>query len=325
MTAASLTHAALSLTLEAGACAAGIARCEPTADADADLYTHWISRGDNGELDYMLRYGEQRRDPASLLPGARSIIMAAFRYSSPRELPTREPGDPRLNWARYSVGDDYHEVLRRRLGEVARRLHQEAGDIPAQGDGDTPQWRVTVDTAPMRERYWAWRAGLGVFGLNGQLIVPQAGSWVLLGGILTTLELTPSRPLTSDLRAACLKCGRCVASCPGHALDGRGGVDSRRCMSCLTIESRACVLPDEAMEHIRRTGRVYGCDICQEVCPMNASALRGEVIAELQPREELLRLTRHSIEEMEQPEFSRLMSHSAIKRAKLAGLKRNCR
>ena len=316
------------IILEAGACAAGIAPCEPVSHEDAQLYDSWIENNHHGPLGYMTRYPDLRRNPALLLEGscARSVIVAAFRYPSSTDLPYAPGG---VRWARYAVGDDYHDVLRRRPTAATEKL--------ASLSDKTPAFRITVDSAPMRERYWAWRAGVGIIGLNGQLIVPGIGSWVLLATIVTDLSIAPTSPLSLSPSPACLMCRRCVEACPGHALDGHGGVDAARCLSCLTIENRDPELTPEIAGYLRASGRLYGCDICQEVCPMgmtSPSANRADstddgstgfigVIPELRPRAGLLTLTPEDLRLMDQSTFSATFARSAIKRAKLAGLRRN--
>lgn len=285
------------LTLEAGATASGVARlCEVDPEAE-ELYARWIAGGCHGEMSYLERYRDVRRDPRLLLEGAESIIVAAFSYFTPGLF---ERGDG-LKWARYALGRDYHEEVRERLGRVAGAITEATG----------AQCRVAVDTAPLRERYWAVRAGVGFIGVNNQLIVPGAGSWCVLGEIITTLGLEPDPPCT----LTCDGCMRCVRACPGCALDGRGGLDARKCRSYLSIEYRGEDVPEFG-------DRIYGCDVCQEVCPHNASAAPTGVAA-FSPRPEILALTRERIAGMEQSEFSRIFSHSAIKRTKLAGLVRN--
>lgn len=292
-----------------GAVAVGIAAAAPVSVEDNELYDRWIASGRNAGMNYMAGNADVRRNPEMLLEGVRSIIVAAYRYTGSMEPSASQGG---LRWARYATGRDYHEVLRERLSLVSERIRSVTGAM----------CRVTVDTAPLRERYWAVQAGIGFTGLNGQLFVPGAGSMAVIGSVLTTLSLAPDEP---D-RGGCLQCGRCVASCPGQALDGKGGVDARRCLSYLTIESRAeDALDGEAGRWVRRSGRVYGCDVCQEVCPLNAGAHRGTVVADFAPREAIMRLTREGIEEMRQEDFSRTFSHTAVKRAKLSGLQRNVR
>ncbi|MCM1521438.1 MAG: tRNA epoxyqueuosine(34) reductase QueG [Muribaculaceae bacterium] len=281
---------------EAGAAACGFAEASEVDPAAKSLHDEWIKAGRHGGMDYLGRYSDVRSDPRLLLEGAATVIAAAFNYNT-----TENSGEGGLLWARYALGDDYHEEIRRRLTAVADRITEEIG----------AKCRVCVDTAPLRERYWAVRSGLGFVGLNNLLIIPGIGSYCLLGFIITTLPLQPGSPSTAD----CGRCERCIESCPGHALDGHGGMDARLCRSYLTIESRDCDLPALA-------DRVYGCDICQEVCPWNQGAPLSS-IPEFAPRPAILALRKDDILEMAQEEFSSIFRHSAIKRAKLAGLRRN--
>ena len=287
------------LVLEAGAVAVGIADADRLPERETEGYARWIADGCNGAMEYLDRYEEVRSDPRMLLEGARSIVVAAFPYAGSVEMPTKGG----LRWARYALGDDYHEVLRRRLEEVAGKM-----------EGDT---RVCVDTAPLRERLWAVKAGVGFIGLNNQLIVPGVGSYVLLAEIVTTIHLTPDNPSTGT----CIHCGRCLYACPGEALkampDGRVRLDARRCLSYLTIERRN----DEVINLPKN--RIYGCDTCQSVCPHNFEAPLPLPLHEFEPREEILSLTREDLLAMTQEEFSKIFRHSAIKRVKLSGLKRN--
>lgn len=290
------------LVLEAGAVATGIAKARPVDQEAESLYQSWINTGRHGEMEYMERYAEVRHDPRLLLDGAESIIVAAFNYYTPANHGGVVAGSSGpLKWARYALGRDYHEEIRDRLSAVAGEITSLTG----------AQCRVTVDTAPLRERYWAVEAGLGFIGVNNQLIIPGTGSWVLLGEIITTLPLEADGPC----RLSCDVCMRCVKACPGRALDGHGGMDAGRCMSYLTIEYRG-------EGPIGCGDRIYGCDICQEVCPHNSCASQSEIPA-FAPRESILSLTRDDILTMEQGEFSRIFTHSAIKRTKLAGLRRN--
>ena len=286
------------LVIEAGAVAAGVAEAAPVNAADIGLYQSWLASGRHAGMEYMERYSDVRSDPRLLLDGARSIVAAAFNYYTPRN-----SGAGGLKWARYALGRDYHDELRERLGRVAAVITESTGHA----------CRVCVDTAPLRERYWAVRAGLGFTGRNGALIVPGHGSWCLLAFIITTLPLAPDAPCS---QTACDGCGLCVKSCPGHALDGLGGVDARRCRSWLTIENRAEALAEPLGD------RIYGCDICQEVCPHNRDARPSEIEA-FTPRKPILELGRGDILSMDQPAFSTIFTRSAIKRAKLAGLRRN--
>lgn len=282
---------------EAGGAACGVAEACAVGDDDFARFDKWLDCGNNGQMHYMANYRELRRDPRLLLPGAQSVVSVAFSYYH------SDQTDGNLaSIAAYAHGDDYHEVVRERLGRVASRI------VAAYG-GET---RVCVDTAPMLERYWAVKAGVGFVGRNRLLIVPGAGSYVFIGSVLTTVRFAPDAPNEGE----CDGCGRCIAACPGKAL-GEEGIDARRCLSYLTIEHRG-----EFPEGTDLHGRLYGCDICQRVCPHNRS-LPDTPIAEFHAREALRTLTPEKIAAMNQQEFSAIMRRSAIKRTKLAGLQRN--
>lgn len=285
----------------AGAAASGVAQARPVGDGDVDAYRQWISSGRHGEMSYLERYDAVRSDPRQLLAGARSVVSAAFSY---RLICGSRP----LRIASYALGDDYHEVIRRRLGEVSREIDERCGSTS----------RVCVDTAPLLERYWAVQAGVGFVGRHHQLIVPGVGSSVLLGEIVTTAALSYSAPCMMS----CGDCMRCVAACPGGALVADGGFDARRCLSYLTIEYRG-----EYDDDVDLHGCVYGCDECQLVCPHNSegSVADGGVVAELSPRPVLLTMSRGDIEGMTHDEYCAVFRNSAIRRAKLAQLQRNVR
>lgn len=288
------------LLREAGAYRFGIARAGEVASPSSEAYDSWIAGGNHASMDYLERYPDLRRDPRLLLPGAESVIVCAFPYARPVR---PEPGCLRI--ASYALGDDYHDVVRRRLRPVAEAIDALCGS----------ESRVCVDTAPLRERYWAVRAGLGFIGLNCQLILPDAGSYFFLGTILTTARFEPDEPC----RLSCFGCRRCIIYCPGQALatSGAPSLDARRCLSCLTIEHRG---PFE--RPVRLGDRLYGCDTCQIACPHN----RGEEIPplpEFEPRPALLRLRRDDVLQMSVETYRELFRRSAIKRCGLDGLRRN--
>lgn len=280
-----------------GACRVAIASVSPVDPQAQELYARWLKAGNHGSMQYLENYPDIRRNPQLLLPGARSIICCAFAY---HPAPVNAP----LRIASYALGTDYHLAIRERLERAANALRELLG-------GDT---RVCVDTAPLRERYWAVRSGLGVMGMNNHVIIPGIGSYILLGEILTTAELTPDTPMDGD----CGQCGRCVKACPTGALQPDGSVDARKCLSYLTIEHRGAFEPGTDLH-----GCLYGCDRCAAACPHNRHADTTGTIPELQPRPELLRLTLEECLTMSQQQFSTLFRHSSIKRTKLAGLRRN--
>lgn len=280
--------------------ACGVARAHRVDDVAAARYARWLAQGRNGCMEWAARHCDLRDDPQGLLPGVRSVIVVAMNYYPARFQPREAP-----QFAYYAYGRDYHEVVKQRLWQLAAAIEQMA---PC-------QTRVCVDSAPIRERYWAQQAGLGFIGLNNALILPGKGSYYFLGVILTTLSLDPDAPCTQS----CGECHACIRACPAGALRDDGAVDARRCLSCLTIEHRGD-LPQWVSGVLGN--RVFGCDECQKCCPHNRHA-RPTTIAELQPTDDFLSLTRERIAQMDQVEFSRLFSHSAVKRAKLAGLQRN--
>lgn len=286
----------ISRALSSGACAAGLAPAKPLADDEIAAYRRWIAAGCHGTMDYLAKYDEVRADPRLLLEGAQSVLCVAFSYYT--------PGQPRSPlFADYALGEDYHTALREALRPMAEWMEQR---VPGSAT------RICIDTAPLRERLLAVRAGLGFIGLNNQLITP-VGSRVFLAEILWTAEVAPSRPCTDR----CLMCGKCVEACPGKALDGCGDLDARRCLSYLTIEHRGDLPAD-----LRLPGRIYGCDICQDVCPLN-SGKGAPVIEPLRPREAVLRLDSEAIRALTPELYAETFRRSAIKRAKLPHLLRN--
>lgn len=297
------------LSPEVAAYRFGIAEVKEVDASGTSLYGTWIDSGLHGELEYMEKYSDIRKDPNLLLSGAKSIIVCAFPYTRPAEIKWH-PGALRI--ASYALGDDYHDVLKRRLGIAVQQMEQKWGG----------QYRVCIDTAPLQERYWAVKSGLGYIGLNGLLMIPGAGSCFFLGSILTTLEILPDE----EFRLDCGNCRRCIACCPANAIidappafgKNKTFVDARKCLSCLTIEKKG------ALPHDTKLGnRLYGCDTCQSVCPHNRLTPAPEPLPEFQPREQLLGLTKERIDNMTHEEYCQLFKGSAIKRAKLDGLKRN--
>lgn len=231
-----------------GAYACGVVRAMPVTAEAVARYEEWLADGNAGNMDYLGRYGEVRRDPRLLLDGegARTLIVTLFAYQD-NVHPTE--GVPYI--AHYALGQDYHDVLRRRLRTVIGQLRPRFGG----------KWRVCVDSAPLMERYWAARAGLGVIGDNGCLIVPGVGANFFIATIVTTAQMPTDDPVEGT--SHCLGCGRCVRACPTGALRGDGSVDARRCISYLTIESH-----DDIPADIPTGNTLYGCDVCRRACPL---------------------------------------------------------
>ncbi|MFN2386131.1 MAG: tRNA epoxyqueuosine(34) reductase QueG [Thermoanaerobaculia bacterium] len=218
-----------------------------------ERYREWIARERHAGMDYLRRSVTQRADPEAVLSGVRSIVCLSYPY--PASAPVAADGS---RIARYAVGPDYHGTLRQRAQRVAARVAERVGDF---------RFRACVDSAPLSERAFAAAAGVGWIGKNGCLIDPERGSFLLLAEILTDLDL----PADSPLAEQCGSCVRCLSECPTSAFLEPGILDASRCVAYWTIEHRGPI-PDEIKPHIAEN--VFGCDICQEVCPWNAPLLR---------------------------------------------------
>ncbi len=294
--------------LEAGFDRAGVARLEPLENGDA--YVRWLSRGDQAGMGYMERRSEARVDPAQVFPGARSVLCVALQYHPlQREDGERQPepaGDLWRRVARYARGADYHEVMAERLKAVEARVREAFPGCES---------RRYVDTGPVLERELAARAGLGAVGKNTMLLHPQAGSWFLLGELFLSLDLAPDQPL-ADL---CGSCTLCLEACPTGALAEPYRLDSNLCISYWTIEHRG-PLPPEARRMVG--GWVFGCDVCQEVCPWN-EAPEGSVHPEMELPPERAELDLARLLRLSREEYVERFRGSPMKRAKLAGLQRN--
>ncbi len=303
----SLTEQIKRLARYAGFDLCGIARAEAPAAAVA-RYRDWVAAGYHGDMDYLARRMEERADPQTILEGARSVICCAISYNTflPRSI--EAPRRDRVWISRYAWGDDYHLVMRRMLEEMAVGIEELL----------TPQLvklRACVDTAPLLERTFAREAGLGWIGRNGALINVWFGSYMVLGEILTDLELEPDRPVQNR----CGNCRYCMDACPGGAIVQPHVIDARRCASYLTIEQRS----EPSEEEREVMGRnVFGCDICQDVCPWNESAplTREDAFC---PRPGLLNPRISKLETLTAGDFDRKFERSPIRRRGYEGLMRN--
>jgi epoxyqueuosine reductase len=284
---------------------AGVASALPVSDRER--YSSWVARGFAGEMGYLTdRRAEVRQDPRNLLPSARSIICVGKLYNGPQPYSTQYRKSE-LAWiSRYAWGDDYHDALRRGLEKLAARL-LESGPF---------EYRICVDTAPLLERSYARQAGLGWIGKNTCLINQQGGSWFFLGELVTSLELEPDTPPPDR----CGTCTRCIDACPTAAIVPDGAnytLDSRLCISYFTIELRGAV----PVGHRAEIGNhVFGCDICQDVCPWNSrSSCTSDFAFEAShfapPLEKLAELTER--------EFRQMFSRSPVLRARYSGFLRN--
>lgn len=285
------------LLARAGAYRSGFATAGDIDTAAAAQFDSWLAGGCHAGMDWLVRHRSLRLHPANVLPGVHTVIVAAFPYPA-------HVGHPLV--ADYALGADYHRVLRARLEPVAGYLRRECGALA----------RICIDSAPLPERYWAVRAGVGFTGLNGQLYIPGAGAAFHLAEILTTLSLPPDDPVESG----CTACGECVRACPAGALRGDGTLDARRCLSYLTIEHRGD-LPDGTRLH----GRIYGCDACRRACPLTRDARVPEPLPQLMPRPEVCALTRDDYAAITASRWRRLLADTPLAHTAPSRLRRNAR
>ncbi len=264
----------------------------------------WLASGYAGDMHYLERGADLRRDARRPEPGMRSAIVVALNYGG------TQPAGP---VARYARGDDYHDVMREKLSALGRWL--------VDASGGTLRTRVYVDTGPVLERDLARRAGLGWFGKNTNLINPELGSFFFIGALFTDADLEPDAPFEAD---RCGTCTRCLDACPTQAFTAPRSLDATRCISYLTIELKS-EIPREF--HAAIGENLYGCDICQDVCPWNVSFSREPREKSFEPRAFLAgksaRELAHEILEMNPESYAAAFKGSAMKRAKLSGLQRN--
>jgi epoxyqueuosine reductase len=304
-----LSRAIKQQALELGFDAVGIARAESPACEQGTLFTrlmNWLERGYHGTMAWMGRAPERRADPRLVLPHCRSIISVGVNYLTDHRA-DEGPGQGRI--ARYAWGKDYHKMLEERLRQLESRIRALAPEAVT---------RSYVDTGPVMEKAWAEQAGLGWIGKHSNLVSSQFGSWLLLGEILTTLELDSDEPGT-DL---CGSCTLCIQACPTKAIVEPYMVDATRCISYLTIELRD---DESAITPELRQGmgnKIFGCDDCLDVCPFN---LRAEPTAEpaFQPTPLTLAPRLEALSGMDEAAFAAQFRQSPIKRAKLTGFLRN--
>ena len=291
-----------SWALEAGFDRAGIASAAPS-EFDRE-YRAWLGRGDHAGMQYLERNVERRADLRNTLPSVRSVLCVALDYGD-QHAELTGAGDLWPRVARYAHGEDYHLVMEKRLYGLAER-------IEAAWPGT--ESKVYVDTGPVLERELAARAGLGAVGKNTMLLHPEAGSWFLLGEILLSLDLEPDQPM-ADL---CGSCTECLDACPTGALPSPYRLDADRCISYWTIEHRG----DFPSDSPDSNGWVFGCDICQEVCPVNVSP-EMDPDPGFQLPEHRAHLNLIDLLSMDREEYVERFRRSPMKRAKLEGLKRN--
>jgi epoxyqueuosine reductase len=291
------------LALEAGFDLAGVASAEPPGELG--FLRSWVARGHAAATAYLARQVDRRSDLRVAFPWARSVLCVALQYDTPHPYSTQAPAG--RGWvSRYAWGDDYHDVMQALLERLQTLVHQALGPV---------RTRVYADTGPIVERAYAAAAGLGAWGKNTCLLHPEHGSWFFLGEVVTDLALDPDPPR----RDMCGSCRACLDACPTGALTAPYVLDARRCISYLTIELKGA-LPEELRPGVGR--HVFGCDICQDVCPWNRRRRRRGLPA-FEPRDGLVAPDLPRLSELDEEGYRHAFGRSALRRARRRGLLRN--
>lgn len=306
MPVAELTQRIKALAYEVGFDLVGIAPVH--ASPELAFFAHWLDAGYAGEMHYLERNRERRSDLQQVLPGAQSVVVCALNYDTDSPYSTTQP-DPTRGWiGRYAWGQDYHTVIQKKLAHLQTLL---AALVPTAQMAS----KFYVDTGPVVERVYAKYAGLGWFGKNTCIIHPRLGSWLFLGELLLTIPLDYDRPTLDH----CGTCTRCLEACPTDALREPYVLDARRCISYLTIELKG-VIPADLRAPIGNN--IFGCDICQDVCPWNRQRHFSHEPA-LQPRPEQVYPPLAELARLTQAEFKQRFRGTALERTKRRGLLRN--
>lgn len=281
----------------------GIARAT-VLDDDARRLETWLKQGMHGSMKYMENYFDLRIDPVKLVPGARSVITLMKNYYPSAAL----EGEHKIS--KYAYGQDYHEVIKSQLRNMMQSLREKIGDFNGRG---------FVDSAPVLERSWAVRSGLGWIGKNGNLINRQNGSFFFLATLITDLDLNYDDAFAGDY---CGTCRRCIDACPTDAILPDKTINGSQCISYFTIELKDELIPDVMKGKFQNW--MFGCDVCQDVCPWNSFSKPHNEIS-FQPLPELLNLSTNEWEEMTEEAFKKIFKNSPLSRAKHKGIRRNIR
>lgn len=298
-----LTDRIRSKALDVGFNKVGIARAD--AVTSASLLQKWLTSGFHGTMNWMTNRFDERTDPRKFFPSAKSIVSVALNYNSPREIPSNKDI---AKISRYAWGDDYHEIMKSKL----RSLLDEIKSVSTEANGI-----CCVDTSPVMDKYWAVQAGIGWQGKHSNVITRDLGSWIFLGEVILNIELDYDRPIEDF----CGTCNKCIDACPTEAITQPYVVDSNKCISYLTIEFRGEVFPKETAKSF--DSWVYGCDICQDVCPWNEKFSQTTTVSGFFPREENINTNIQSWNEITEDEFRIRFKNSPVKRTKYAGFMRN--
>lgn len=280
----------------------GVSKADFLEEEAKDL-EKWLSRGLNGNMSYMENHFDKRLDPRILVPGAKSVVSLLLNYFPEKDLSDQQG----LKVSKYAYGKDYHYVIKDKLKRLMAFINEEIGQV---------EGRVFVDSAPVMDKAWAKRSGLGWVGKNTNLINPKSGSFFFIAELIIDLELEADGPI----KDYCGTCTKCIDACPTDALFEPYKIDASRCISYLTIELKDQVIPGEFKDKMEDW--VFGCDICQDVCPWNRFS-KPTKEKSFEPNEYLLNWRREDIVELTEELFSAAFNDSAVKRTKYTGLIRN--
>jgi epoxyqueuosine reductase len=282
----------------------GIAKAE-VLDDDARRLEAWLSKGMHGKMSYMENHFDLRTDPTKLVPGAKSVITFLMNYFPET---SQTEGSPKI--AKYAFGNDYHEVIRSKLKNFLQLMKMEIGEVNGRG---------FVDSAPVLERSWATKSGLGWIGKNGNILNKQAGSFFFIATLIVDIELKYDDPSAKDY---CGSCTRCIDACPTNAILEDKVIDGSRCISYFTIELKDALLPEHMKS--RFADWMFGCDVCQDVCPWNRFSKPHKEI-NFTPLPQILNFSSNDWEDLTEESFRHVFKNSPLKRTKFEGIKRNIR
>ena len=280
----------------------GFAQADFLAE-EADRYEEWLKKGMHGKMSYLEKNVDKRLDPRKLVDGAESVITLLYNYYPEQDLSTEQE----YKIAKYAYGEDYHFVVKRKLKSLFQQIRDQVGHI---------EGRVFVDSAPVMERQWAQRAGLGWIGKNSLLLNRTMGSFFFIAEIICDMKLEPDGPM----KDYCGTCTRCMDACPTDAIPLPYVVDASRCISYLTIELKDEIIPDEFSGQMENW--IFGCDICQDVCPWNRFAKAHREPAFV-PSDQVASLSKDDWKALDEHTFKTLFKHSPLKRTKYQGIMRN--
>ena len=288
--------------LDLGFSFCGISKADFLNDEAKNL-ENWLSQSYNCKMDYMNNHFDKRLDPRLLVDDAKSAVSLLLNYY-PAEI---QNSDTEVKISKYAYGEDYHYVIKDKLKELFEFIQSEIGEVGG---------RVFVDSAPVMDKAWAKKSGLGWIGKNTNLIHPKQGSFFFIAELILDLELTPDGPI----KDYCGTCTRCIDACPTDAIVEPYVVDGSKCISYLTIELKDAILPSEFKG--KMDNWMFGCDVCQDVCPWNRFS-KPTSVASFSPHENLLKMPKVDWMDLTEDVFRELFRNSAVKRTKFSGLKRN--